>query len=89
MTDDVAGSDVTERDPEEALARFFAAEQAENGDRADLALSDAFRGGASPRTSPALSERLMRTRWCGPRRPLQQRCPSAPWLPASSLRPWA
>jgi hypothetical protein len=52
---------VTERDPEGALARFFAAEQAENADRADMALRDAFE--AVPRRAPnaALSDRLMRT----------------------------
>ena len=52
---------MTERDPEEALARFFAAELAENADRADMALHDAFE--AVPRRMPgvALSERLMRS----------------------------
>jgi hypothetical protein len=52
---------VTERDSEEALTRFFAALQADNGDRADLALRGVFE--ALPRRVPsaALSERLMRT----------------------------
>jgi hypothetical protein len=52
---------VTERDPEDALARFFAAEHAENGDRADAALSEAF--DAVPRRVPSggLSERLLRS----------------------------
>ena len=52
---------MTERDPEEALARFFAAEQAEDGDRADMALLDAFE--AVPRRVPSVawSERLMRS----------------------------
>ena len=60
---------MTERDPEEALARFFAAEQAENSDRADVALRDAFE--AVPRRVPsvALSERLMRSAVVRPLRP--------------------
>jgi hypothetical protein len=51
---------VTDRDPEEALARFFAAEQAENADRADTALRDAFEGVPRRPPSAALSDRLMR-----------------------------
>ena len=52
---------MTERESEEALTRFFAAEQVEDGDRADAALRDAF--AALPRRMPtvAVSERLMRT----------------------------
>jgi hypothetical protein len=52
---------VTERNPEEALARFFAAEHAENADRADAALHDAFEGVARRVPSAALTERLMRS----------------------------
>ena len=46
----LAGFEVTERESEEALTRFFAAEQAEDGDRADVALRDAF--AALPRRMP-------------------------------------
>ena len=43
---------MTERESEEALTRFFAAEQAENADRADAALRDAF--AALPRRMPTV-----------------------------------
>jgi len=61
LRENEGSADVTDPDSEDALARFFAAERAEDGDRADLALRDAFE--AVPRRVPsvALSERLMRT----------------------------
>src|SRR3954447_6188439 len=54
-------ADVADQDSEEALARFFAAEHAGEGDRADLALRDAFEGVPRRVPSVVLSERLMRT----------------------------
>jgi hypothetical protein len=69
MTDDVQVFEVTERDTEEALARFFAAEQAENGDRADMSLRDAFEAVPRRHPSPGLTERLMRSAMVRPAPP--------------------
>jgi hypothetical protein len=51
---------VIERDPEDALTRFYAAEEAGDADRADLTLREAFRAAPRRGPSPALNERLMR-----------------------------
>ena len=49
-----------DRDPEDALTRFYAAEEADDADRAEVALREAFRAAPRRIPSPALTERLMR-----------------------------
>jgi hypothetical protein len=51
---------VIDRDPEDALTRFYAAEEADEADRADAALREALRGAPRRGPTPALSARLMR-----------------------------